>query len=72
MYNVLIQYIRGHSGVPLTESEIDLIKSVVVFKKFRRRQYFFYEGEVSKFSAFIIKGAMRQYTVDDKGMDAYC
>ena len=55
--------------MPLTESEIDLIKSVVVFKKFRRRQYFLYEGEVSKYSAFIIKGAMRQYTVDDKGMD---
>ena len=69
MYNVLIQYTRGHSGVPLTESEIDLIKSVVVFKKFRRRQYFLYEGEVSKYSAFIIKGAVRQYTVDDKGME---
>ena len=69
MYEIFIQYIKRHSTVPLTESEIDLIKSVVVCRKFRRRQYFLYEGEVSKYSAFVIKGAMRQYTVNDKGME---
>jgi len=69
MYEIFIQYIKKHSTVPLTESEIDLIKSVVVCRKLRKRQCFVYEGEVSKYSAFIIKGAMRQYTVNDKGME---
>ena len=27
------------------------------------------EGQVCKYSAFIVKGAMRQYTVDDKGVE---
>ena len=38
-------------------------------KKFRKRQYFLQEGEVCKYTAFIVKGAMRQYTVDDKGQE---
>jgi CRP-like cAMP-binding protein len=69
MCEVFIQYIKRHSTVPLTEHEIDLIKSVVVYRKFKRKQHFLYEGDVSKFSAFIIKGAMRQYTVNEKGME---
>jgi len=47
--------------------EIDMIQSYFTPKKFRKRQYFLQEGEVCKYTAFIIKGAMRQYTVDDKG-----
>ena len=27
------------------------------------------EGEVCKYSAFIVKGAMRQYSIDDKGVE---
>ncbi|WP_210420778.1 Crp/Fnr family transcriptional regulator [Chitinophaga sp. XS-30] len=37
--------------------------------KIRRRQYFLKEGEVCKHFAFIVKGAMRQYKVDDKGVE---
>ncbi len=27
------------------------------------------EGEVCKYAAFVVKGALRQYRVDDKGME---
>jgi len=27
------------------------------------------EGEVCKYSAFVVKGAMRQYTIDDRGVE---
>jgi CRP-like cAMP-binding protein len=30
-------------------------------------QYFLQEGDVSKYAGFIVKGALRQFTVDDKG-----
>jgi len=69
MCEIFIQYIKRHSTVPLTDREIDLIKSVVVCRKLRRKQNVLYEGEVCKYSAFIIKGAMRQYSVNDKGME---
>lgn len=35
----------------------------------RKKQYFLQEGEVCKFMGFIVKGAMRQYSVDDKGIE---
>ena len=47
--------------------EIDLIQSFFVAKKFRKRQYFLQEGEICKYTSFIIRGAMRQYGVDEKG-----
>jgi CRP-like cAMP-binding protein len=67
MYESLIKYFKSYTTSPLTEDEVNLIDSVFVPKKFRKRQYFLQEGEVCKYSAFIVKGAMRQYTVDEKG-----
>jgi len=69
MHESLIQYIRDHSSTPLTEIEIDVIKDVFTPKKLRKRQYFLQEGDVCKYGAFIVKGAMRQYTIDDKGIE---
>jgi len=67
MYEALIKYFNSYTTSPLSEKEIESIESVFVHKKFRKRQYFLQEGEVCKHTAFIVKGAMRQYTIDDKG-----
>ena len=69
MYESLIKYINSYTSTALTESQVALIKNAFVPKKFRKRQYFLQEGQVCKYSAFIIKGAMRQYSVDDKGAE---
>jgi CRP-like cAMP-binding protein len=67
MYESLIKYFNSYSSRLLTGDEIDLIQSSFTPKKFRKKQYFLQEGEVCKYSAFVVKGAMRQYGVDDKG-----
>ena len=67
MYDSLIKYFNSYLSTPLTGDEIDYIQRFFTPKKFRKRQYLLQEGEVCKFSAFVIKGAMRQYRVDDKG-----
>jgi CRP-like cAMP-binding protein len=69
MYESLIKYISSYSTTPLTQSEIELIKDTFVPKKIRKKQYLLQEGEVCKYAAFIVKGAMRQYSVDDKGVE---
>ncbi len=69
MHEAFLKYLESYSHVPLAESEIALIKKSFVPKKLRRRQYFLQEGEVCKYQAFIVKGAMRQYSVDDKGAE---
>lgn len=67
MYDVLIKYFSSYTSTALTGEEIDLIQRTFTQKKFRKRQYFLQEGEVCKHSAFIVKGAMRQYNVSEKG-----
>jgi CRP-like cAMP-binding protein len=69
MHESLITYIKKHSTTPLTETDIEVIKDVFIPKKIRKRQYFLQEGEVCKYGAFLVKGAMRQYSVDDGGME---
>jgi len=69
MHDSLIGYINNHSTSPLNDSEVESIKHIFVPKRIRKRQYFLQEGEVCKYFAFIVKGAMRQYSVDDKGVE---
>jgi CRP-like cAMP-binding protein len=69
MHEPLIKYINSFAITPLTSDEVELIKNTFVHKKIRKRQYLLQAGEVCKYTAFILKGAMRQYSVDDKGIE---
>jgi CRP-like cAMP-binding protein len=69
MHETLIKYINSYISTPLTDSQAVLIKNTFVPQKIRKKQYFLQEGQVCKYAAFIVKGAMRQYSVDDKGAE---
>jgi CRP-like cAMP-binding protein len=69
MHSKLLEYIRQHATLPLTSDEVALIVATFQPKKLRKKQYFLEEGNVCKYVDFIIKGAMRQYSVDDKGVE---
>ena len=69
MHEPLIKYINSFATAPLTSNEVELIKNTFMYKKIRKRQYLLQEGGVCKYAAFIVKGAMRQYSVDDKGLE---
>jgi len=65
----LLAYIRERATSPLTSDEEALIVAAFQPKKLRKKQYFLEEGNVCKYVGFIVKGAMRQYSVDDKGAE---
>lgn len=69
MHETLIQYIEARTSTQLTESEIDVIKNIFTPRRIRKRQYFLQEGDVCKYMGFVVKGALRQYSVDDKGTE---
>lgn len=69
MHANLIEYIKDHSTTPLTGREIDIIKENFTPKKFRKHQFLQQEGEVCKYVAFIVKGAMRQYSIGPNGSE---
>jgi CRP-like cAMP-binding protein len=53
--------------VSLTEEEKDTVKTFFIPKKIRKRQYLLQEGDVCKYLAFVEKGLLRSYNVDEKG-----
>ncbi|QKZ15317.1 Crp/Fnr family transcriptional regulator [Spirosoma sp. KUDC1026] len=69
MFTSLIRYIQERSTSPLTKNDIGLIEEAFIPKQLRKRQFLLQEGEVCKYIAFIVKGATRQYTVDERGYE---
>jgi len=69
MYEALFTYIRGKSTTPLTDGDISLLKSILIPKKLKKGEFMLVAGEVCKLGGFIVKGAIRQYSVDDKGAE---
>lgn len=67
MYESLIKYFNRYATIPLTENQIAAIETAFKPKKFWKGQFLLQEGEVCKYNAFIVQGAMRQYTIDEKG-----
>jgi CRP-like cAMP-binding protein len=69
MHDSILKYLAGYTPDVLTESEIQLVKAAFAPLKIKKRHYFLREGEVCRHFAFIVSGAMRQYLVDDRGVE---
>ncbi len=69
MYDALRTYINKYASTEIADGEFELIKNSFAPKHYRKNQYLLQEGEVCKYSTFIVKGAVRQYTVDQKGIE---
>jgi CRP-like cAMP-binding protein len=70
MYDVFFEYLTKYSSEPLSDDVKVLLKQAFIPSKLRKRQYFLQAGDQCKYFAFIVKGAMRMYSVDiDKGTE---
>jgi CRP-like cAMP-binding protein len=66
-FEALFDYIQTLSGQTLSADDQQIITTHFKPKKIRKRQYFLQEGDVCKYAGFILKGAAKTYTVDEKG-----
>ena len=67
MFEPLFKYIEEYSSLTLSDKDKHLMQETFKYKKLRKKQYYLQEGDVSKYIGFLIKGAMRMYSVDQKG-----
>ena len=67
MYEVFFQTLR--SKAPFSDEELAIIKTYLTTKRLRKKQYLLQEGDVCKFIAFVEKGALRSYSIDEKGVE---
>jgi CRP-like cAMP-binding protein len=67
MFEVLFNNIK--QKIQITEKEEEICRSLFIPKKLRKRQYLLQQGDVSKYTAFVEKGLLRSYIIDDKGSE---
>lgn len=69
MIEKLVQHINDKLDNNLTERDIEVLSEVFHLKKIRKHQYFIQSGEVVKHAAFVVKGALKKYTIDHAGKE---
>lgn len=67
MFELLHDKIK--ENISIAEEDFTFCKTLFLPKKLRKRQYLLQEGDVCKYTAFVEKGILRTYTVDDKGTE---
>lgn len=67
MWDLLFKNLSKY--VELTPDDCEIIRSLFVYRKFRKRQYIQQEGDVTRFETFVVKGITRTYEVDDAGQE---
>ena len=65
MYELFFQ--KLNEKISFTEEEQAIIRNYLTPRKLRKKQYLLQEGDVCKTIAFVVKGTLREYNVDDKG-----
>lgn len=66
-FQALFDYIQKLSDQTLTKEDKEVLTAHFKPKRIRKRQYFLQEGDVCKYTGFIVKGAAKTFTVDEKG-----
>jgi CRP-like cAMP-binding protein len=67
MFDVLVAYF--HRAGTLTADEISILRTSVIAKSLKKGEFMQREGDPVKYGAFIAKGLLRSYVIDNKGKE---
>lgn len=67
MFEVLLKYFER--GFTLSNEDIAVIRSVFLQKKIKKGELLQREGEIARYGAFVSKGLLRSYVIDNKGKE---
>jgi len=69
MYESLRAYINTKTGSEIGDAEFKHVTDAFSFKIIKKKQFLSHEGSVCRYMAFIVKGAMRQYIINSRGVE---
>ena len=67
MFDSINKHVLKH--VDLSEEEISFFNSLLEFKKVPKKTILLHEGDICNFEAFINKGCIRNYYIDENGFE---
>lgn len=66
-FKSLFIYIERLSGQTLSEEDEKILMEHFKPRKILKRQYFLQQGDICKYTGFIVKGSAKTFTIDEKG-----
>ncbi|PVD53887.1 hypothetical protein DC498_00360 [Terrimonas sp.] len=67
MHELLLKHIAMH--ISLSPDEEQYFLKAVTLRKLRKKQFLLQEGDISKGTAFVIKGLLKVYSMDRNGVE---
>ncbi len=58
---------KVNETINITEEEFDYAKTLFIPKKLRKKRFLLQDGDICMFTAFLEKGLLRSYSIDNKG-----
>jgi CRP-like cAMP-binding protein len=69
MYEPLRAYLNKVTSATVSDEEFQFFEKAFSPKRVKKKQFLLHEGSICRYMAFIVSGAMRQYTIDDRGIE---
>lgn len=67
MFEAINKYVT--KCIDMTEDELNLFNSLLEPKSMPKKTYLLQEGEICNFEAYIVKGCIRNYYIDENGFE---
>lgn len=67
MFEVLQKKIN--EVISITDEEFEFCKTLFIPKKLRKKQFLLQDGDICKYTAFVERGVLRSYMIDEKGTE---
>lgn len=68
--NQLTDHIVRQSGHSLTSAELEVIGQHIKVRCLNRKQLLLQEGDICKYFCFVVKGALKMYSINERGHEA--
>lgn len=66
-FNVILRNLSRH--ITLTPDEAGTFRSLLTYRRYRRRQYVLQEGDVCRHENYVLSGCLRAYSIDRDGFE---
>jgi len=64
---VLVSYLSNY--IRMDEKEIEYLDNILIQRKYKKKEIIHQQGDVQRYVAFVVEGAIRFYYTDEKGVE---
>ncbi len=66
-FNVILRNVSRH--ITLTKGEAEIFRSLLTYRRYRKRQFVLQEGDICRQENYILRGCLRAYHIDRDGFE---